>query len=97
MTREEAKRILKIYLQTISFQYPGSIAEAIRTLCEPLPLPSDLDDAAENYYEQDCPYPGEARVVNNEHDVWFPSQAIEDAFKAGAEWQKKQMMEIITK
>ena len=47
--------------------------------------------AAEIYYEQDCPYAGEARVINNEHDIWFPSEAIEDAFKAGAEWQKEQM------
>lgn len=53
----------------------------------------DLEEAAELYYEEDCPYEGDVRVVNNEHDVWFPSQAIEDAFIAGAEWQKKQMME----
>lgn len=50
----------------------------------------DLEEAAELYYEEDCPYEGEARVVNNEHDVWFPSQAIEDAFVAGAEWQKQK-------
>lgn len=50
----------------------------------------DLDEVAENYYENDCPYDGEARVVNGEHDVWFPSQAIEDAFKAGAEWMARQ-------
>ena len=54
--------------------------------------PNDLEEAAENYYEQDCPYPGEARVVNNEHDVWFPSQAIEEAFKAGAEWYREQIL-----
>ena len=54
-------------------------------------LPSNLEEAAENYYEYDCPYDGEARVVNREHDVWFPSQAIEDAFKAGAEWMAKQL------
>lgn len=53
-------------------------------------IPSNLDEAAENYYENDCPYDGEARVVNREHDVWFPSQAIEDAFKAGAEWMAGQ-------
>lgn len=52
----------------------------------------DLEEAAELYYEEDCPYEGDARVINNEHDVWFPSQAIEDAFIAGAEWQKQQMM-----
>jgi len=55
-------------------------------------VPNDLEEAAENYYGQDCPYPGEARVVNNEHDVWFPSQAIEDAFIAGAKWDREQMM-----
>lgn len=53
-------------------------------------IPSDIDEAAENYYENECPYDGEARVVNREHDVWFPSQAIEDAFKAGVEWMVNQ-------
>lgn len=53
-------------------------------------LPQSIDEAAEIYYERDCPYDGEARVVNGEHDVWFPSQSIEDAFIAGAKWMAKQ-------
>lgn len=57
-------------------------------------LPSNLDEAAENYYENDCPYDGEARVVNREYDIWFPSQAIEDAFKADAEWMTRQGVNI---
>lgn len=57
-------------------------------------MPADLGEAAENYYEQDCPYPGEARVVNNEHDVWFPSQAIEDAFKAGAQYAAPRWISV---
>ena len=65
-----------------------SIIESLQQ--EQTSISPNLDEAAENYYENDCPYDGEARVVNGEHDVWFPSQAIEDAFKAGAEWMAGQ-------
>lgn len=86
MTQEEAKRILKIYLQAISFQYPGSIAEAIRTLCEPLPLPSDLDEAAFSY----------------ENDLWesgfkecgYSPQEVSDAFKAGAQYAAPRWINV---
>lgn len=82
MTREEAKRILKIYLSALSFEHPGPIAEAIKTLCEPLPLPSNLDEAAFSY----------------ENDLWesgfkecgYSPQEVSDAFKAGAEWMARQ-------
>lgn len=100
MTRKEIKQICQIYdglraerdAATIAYNSEDTFWEhvlAIYKLSQPS-LPSNLDEAAENYYENDCPYDGEARVVNREHDVWFPSQAIEDAFKAGAEWMARQ-------
>lgn len=73
MTQEEAKRILKIYLSALSFDHPGPIAEAIKTLCEPLPLPSNLDEAAEEY-------------AKGPQCSWVGITALELAFKAGAEW-----------
>lgn len=65
------------------------ISEFIDLLQED-PVSGDLEEAADLYYEEYCPYEGEAKVVNNIHDVYFPSQAIEDAFIAGANWQKEQ-------
>jgi hypothetical protein len=67
------------------------ISEFIDLLQEE-PVSGDLEEAADLYYEEYCPYDGEAKVVNNIHDVYFPSQAIGDAFIAGANWQKEQMM-----
>lgn len=93
MTKSETISNLKAYLDgdtAIGNIIPlRSVLESAIKYLEPS-LPSNLDEAAEIYYEQDCPYPGEVRVINNEHDVWFPSSAIEDAFKAGAEWMAGQ-------
>ena len=95
MTREEAIQILQENAQLLHFEHPHlGLEEAIGVVIEALSgpsLPSNIEEAADSYYENDCPYDGEARVVNREHDVWFPSQAIEDAFKAGAEWMANQL------
>ena len=87
MTKEEIIQAISDD-KMMPFIQPEQLARIIDFVSENYKpsLPDGLEEAAEIYYEQDCPYPGEARVVNNEHDVWFPSQAIEDAFIAGAEW-----------
>jgi len=103
MTQEELNYIKEAFSQIIDdiagnldwHEAARAIASDLGTLERELekkvvPLPSNLDEAADNYYENDCPYDGEARVVNREYDIWFPSQAIEDAFKAGAEWMARQ-------
>lgn len=56
----------------------------------------DLEEACDDYYDETWDeHGGIAMVVNNCHDIWFPSQATNDFFKAGAEWQKQQMKEIL--
>lgn len=67
-----------------------SAACSVRVEEEPV---SDLEEACDNYYDETWDeHGGIAMVVNNCHDIWFPSQATSDFFKAGAEWQKQQMM-----
>lgn len=54
-------------------------------------LPSNLDEAAEEYYDEMWDkLGGKAMVVNYEHDIWYPSSVIETVFKAGAEWMAGQ-------
>lgn len=55
--------------------------------------PKGVVEAYEAYYDDTWDnHGGKAMVVNNEHDIWFPSAACEDFFKAGAEWQLEQLM-----
>ena len=57
------------------------------------PASKDLEEACDNYYDETWDeHGGIAMVINNCNDIWFPSQAMEDFFKAGANWQKQQMM-----
>ena len=52
---------------------------------------SDLEEACDEYYDETWDeHGGKAMVVDGCHDIWFPSQATDDFFKAGAQWQKKQ-------
>lgn len=54
-------------------------------------LPSNLDEAAEEYYDNMWDdLGGKAMVINYEHDIWYPSSVIETVFKAGAEWMAGQ-------
>lgn len=79
MTREEAKLILQENFGLLSFEYPGRISEAIKIAIEvlsQLSLPSDLDEAAEEYALD-----VKAKPYGN---------LVKDAFKAGAEWMAKQ-------
>lgn len=85
MTQEEAKRILKIYLSALSFEHPGPIAEAIKTLCEPLSLPSDLDEAAEEW----CKMNNKGIALSADKKSHYLAEG-KDAFKAGAEWMAGQ-------
>ena len=52
---------------------------------------SDLEEACDEYYDETWDeHGGKAMVVDGCHDIWFPSQATDDFFKAGAQWQKEQ-------
>ena len=53
----------------------------------------DLEQACDSYYEETWDeHGGKAMVVDGCHDVWFPSHATDDFFKAGAKWKEEQMM-----
>lgn len=55
------------------------------------PVSNDLEKACDEYYDETWDeHGGKAMVVDGCHDIWFPSQATDDFFKAGAQWQKKQ-------
>lgn len=70
----------------------------IRGLTDSKPeLPSNLDEAAEEYYDDMWDdLGGKAMVINYEHDIWYPSSVIETVFKAGAEWMAGQGWKEIT-
>lgn len=54
---------------------------------------NSLEEACDEYYDKTWDeHGGKAMVVDGCHDIWFPSQATDDFFKAGARWQKEQMM-----
>jgi len=49
----------------------------------------DLEEACDSYYNETWDeHGGRAMVVDGCHDIWFPSHATDDFFKAGAKWQK---------
>lgn len=74
------------------FMLLSEIEDFIDSLPEE-PVSEDLEEACDNYYDETWDeHGGIAMVINNCHDIWFPSQAMEDFFKAGANWQKEQMM-----
>jgi len=52
-----------------------------------------LEEAAEEFYDNTFDeLGGFAETRNGSYDVFFPSNAIRDAFIAGANWYKEQMM-----
>ena len=58
------------------------------------PVSNDLEEACDEYYDETWDeHGGKAMVVDGCHDIWFPSQATDDFFKAGAQWQKKQTID----
>lgn len=55
------------------------------------PVSNSLEEACDEYYDETWDeHGGKAMVVDGCHDIWFPSQATDDFFKAGARWQKEQ-------
>lgn len=68
--------------------FPNSIQEE--------PVSEDLEEACDSYYNETWDeHGGRAMVVDGCHDIWFPSLATDDFFKAGAKWQKEQMMKNV--
>ena len=58
------------------------------------PVSNDLEEACDEYYDETWDeHGGKAMVVDGCHDIWFPSQATDDFFKAGAQWQKQQLID----
>ena len=57
----------------------------------------EIENAANAYYSETWDeHGGIAMVVgNHHHDVWFPSCATDDFFKAGAEWADRTMVEKV--
>lgn len=58
------------------------------------PVSKDLEEACDEYYDETWDeHGGKAMVVDGCHDIWFPSQATDDFYKAGALWQKEQVID----
>ncbi len=58
------------------------------------PVSKDLEEACDEYYDETWDeHGGKAMVVDGYHDIWFPSQATGDFYKAGALWQKEQVID----
>lgn len=87
MTQEEATKVLNGYMGGKIDPESTELYQAIELVVDILesqpPLPSNLDEAAEEYgrntFINECMENG----VCDDHD-------LSDAFKAGAEWQKEQ-------
>lgn len=63
--------------------------EWLRGLTKQEPVTEDLEEACDSYYDETWDeHGGRAMVVDGCHDIWFPSHATDDFFKAGAKWQK---------
>ena len=70
-----------------------NLVQYIDTL-EEEPVSEDLEKACDEYYDETWDeHGGKAMVVDGCHDIWFPSQATDDFFKAGAQWQKEQLID----
>lgn len=53
---------------------------------------NNLEEACDEYYDETWDeHGGKVLVVDGCHDIWFPSQATDDFFKAGARWQKENL------
>ena len=81
MTKEEALKILRkdSLSNLVDYYSSEELQDAIDTIVSQPSLPADLDEAAEKYSEN---------ILANNEDL---QDAIEDAFKAGAEWYDNQM------
>lgn len=60
------------------------------------PVSKELEEACDSYYDETWDeHGGRAMVVDGCHDIWFPSLATDDFFKAGANWQKTKDQSVI--
>lgn len=87
MTREEARLILQENVGILSFILSRRISKAIKVAIEVLSqpsLPSNLDEAAEEYADYN------SQRWHEDGDVYYDHSKIMDAFKAGAEWITSQ-------
>ena len=85
MTKEEAILVLDSLSTWLGYERPitEKIVEAIKTLSKPS-LPSNLDEAAEEFY------PDFSDSIASKAAV----DSMRDAFKAGAEWMAGQRMTV---
>lgn len=71
-----------------------AIGMAIKAL-QKEPVSEELEEACDSYYDETWDeHGGRAMVVDGCHDIWFPSHATDDFFKAGAQWQKQQIKRL---
>lgn len=92
MTREEAiNKLIRIrQLQGGKSEAHEALGMAIDALAYQAELPEGLEKAAMSYYLADIQHPGHY----DESGKPYP-KAINDAFIAGAEWQRKQDQSLI--
>ena len=89
------KEMDKMLAETDKVVYQKGREDALKSLDKREMVSEDLEEACDNYYDETWDeHGGIAMVVNNCHDIWFPSQARSDFFKAGSEWQRKKDQEI---
>lgn len=70
-------------------QFVDSIQDCQDVIEEP--VSEDLKEACDNYYDETWDEHGaKGMVVDDCYDIWFPSHATDDFFKAGAKWQKQK-------
>ena len=83
------------YIDKLLEKYPKNyhllmVAEFIDTM-QKEPVSEDLQEACDSYYDETWDdHGGRGMVVDDCYDIWFPSHATDDFFKAGAKWQKER-------
>ena len=94
--REEVERLINQkdenkYLGIVLILELKKVLSFIDSLQEE-PVSEELEEACDSYYDETWDeHGGRAMVVDGCHDIWFPSHATDDFFKAGANWQKQQI------
>lgn len=95
--KEKTIKELKEALDSLDItnKYRLNIIRAIEYLQEE-PVSEDLEEACDSYYDETWDeHGGRAMVVDGCHDIWFPSFATDDFFKAGAKWQEEKDQDAV--